>query len=704
MCSVMGDSLNPATPPLIHHRSGRSPLAAALLIALGYYLGARLGFALTLPQVPVAPLWPPNAILLAGLWLTPLRSWPLTLACVFAAHLAVQFQSGVPAGMVLCWFVSNCTEALIGASLMRRFGGGRAAFETLRGTALFFCCAGFAAPFISSFIDSAFVVMNGWGNATYWTLWRVRFFSNALANLTLVPVIVATAHGLTPPRWPSRRRLAEALLGLVAIGGICWLVFVQQRPGPGTSPALLYAPMPLLVAAAVRFGPLGASASVLICALIAISGAVLGQGPFVTSSATANALSIQSFLIVAWIPVMSLAAVLRERGHAEQGARSSGQQLAMAIEAVQLGRWEWDIASSQLTWSDVTRRIYEVPLDVPVSPQTFEALVHPDDRGLLAAASADGLTRGGVDVEFRILFPDGRIKWILSKGKTVHDERGRPVRMIGVKVDVTDRKNAELLIQEQQRELAALSRVAVAGELSVALAHEVNQPLAAILANAGAARRFLLHNPPDLREIGEIVEAIADDNKRAAAVITRFGELLRKGDTRWVTLRINDVVSSVIDVARGDIISRGVSLTKSLGQGLPQVLGDAVQLQQVILNLIINACDAMDGVTPGERRLFVMTAADGQAGLRVTVSDSGEGVPDDRLEQIFEPFVTTKPQRLGLGLAICRSIVSSHNGHLAVKNRPERGASFSFFLPAVPIAFTGAFRRPSTWEHGLTDE
>lgn len=685
----MADTVNQVAPTRSGTATDVSPIVLALTIALGYYLGAKLGFALTLPPMPVSTLWPPNAILLAGLLLTPARSWALVLLAVLAAHLAVQFQSGVPTPMVLSWYVSNCAEALIGAGLLRRFVPGTPRFATFRDTALFLACAGFAAPFVSSFLDAGFVIANGWGNARYWDVWSTRFFSNVLATITLVPFIVTTVAGLKRRAAIPRRKGLEATVGLAALVAVCWVVFVLQRPGPGTSPALLYAPLPLLVGAAVRFGPWGASASILTCAVMAIWAAGSGQGPFVTRSPAENALAIQLFLIAGWIPVMGLAAVLEERAHADAKARWSEEELAIAIDAAQLGRWDWDIATQKLTWSETTRRMYEVPLDAQVGPETFQALVHPDDRPLIAAAMADGAAGRGVDVEFRIMFPDGRIKWILSKGKTVYDAAGRPTRMVGVKMDVTARKAAELQIQEQRRRLAQRSGESVAGELSVALAHELNQPLAAILANAAAARRFLIHDPPDLNQLREIVEAIADDNRRAAAVITRLSALLKKQDTRWAPVDINDVVTSVIDIARGDIISRGVSLTRRLQDGLAPIFGDAVQLQQVVLNLIINACDALEPAPQGSRRLLIMTAADGPAAVRVTVTDSGAGVPADRIEHVFEPFVTSKPQRLGLGLAICRSIISAHDGRIWVESDAENGASFAFSLPAMPSASAG---------------
>ena len=216
-------------------------VGTAVVVAIGYYLGARLGFALTLAPVPVSTLWPPNAILLSGLLLTERGKWPSILVAVLLAHLAVQFQSGVPMGMVLCWYVSNCAEALMGALLLRRFVGATATFETLRGVAIFLACA-IAAPFLSSFLDAGFVKLNGWGAADYWTVWRTRFFSNVLATITLVPAVLTTARALPHSRHLSRRTLVEGTLGVVALTTVCWYIFAERVTGPGAAPALLYSP------------------------------------------------------------------------------------------------------------------------------------------------------------------------------------------------------------------------------------------------------------------------------------------------------------------------------------------------------------------------------------------------------------------------------------------------------------------------------
>ena len=568
---------------------------------------------------------------------------------------------------------------------MRRFSGERPAFDRFPQVVVFLVSAGFLAPFASSFLDAAFVALNQWGDAGYWTVFRTRFSSNVLATLTLVPVIVTTAENWRHVRRVSPRRWLEASGLLLALLASCSMVFILQHPGPGTSPALLYLPLPLLVWAAVRFGPWGASTSLLLCALLSIWGAVRGHGPFVGQLPQENAFAIQLFLIVTWIPIMSLAAVIRERAQAEEHARRSEEQLGLAIDAARLGRWDWDIPSNCATWSGETRRMFGVENDrEPVTFARFTGLVHTDDRQLVTQAVIAACEHPGVlEVEFRAGDCGSGPRWILCKGKTLFDGGGRAARMVGVHVDITERKSSELQIHAQQRALAHLDRVSLAGELSVALAHEINQPLAAILANARAGQRYLVHNPPDLAQVRDCLDAIADDDQRAADVIRRLQSLLRKNQARWQPVAINTVVSDVVGIARGDAISRGVSLVADLSAGLPPVSGDRSQLQQLLLNLVTNGCEAMGSVA-GERRLSVATALDPAGAVFVSVRDTGSGIPADQIDQIFEPFVSSKAGGLGLGLTICRSIVDAHAGRLWADNNAEGGASLCFTIPTDP--------------------
>jgi len=662
----------------------RHSLVCALLLSAAYYLGAKLGLALTLHPDPVSVLWPPNAILLATLLLTPPRVWWVMLLAVLPAHVAVELAAGIPMPMVLCWFLSNCSEALIGAVSLRAIASMPPRFDTFGRVGAFVLCVGFLAPFLSSFLDAGFVKLNGWGDRGYWPVWRLRFFSNVLANLTIVPVIVsAVTVGLAEWRRASSWRRTESAFLAAALVAMCYAVFVAQNPAPGTSPAWLYAPLPLLLWAAVRFGPAGISTCLLVFAFLAIWGASRGQGPFVTSSPQQNALSIQLFLTVTSSALIALAAVMEERREAAIVMQRSEERLNLALSAAQLCTWDWDIRNDRTEWSSDSKVILGLSAsEPPMTLEQFNQIVHSDDRAVVTRFVTGAIERRApFEVEFRIMRPDGTVRWVLSKGKPVLDEMGVPVRIIGVKADVTDRKQAEFEAQSHRRELAHLGRVALVGELSGALAHELNQPLAAILANARAGQRFLSHDPPDLNQLHEILGAIVDDDRRAANVIGRLRTLLKKDEAPRELLDVNHIIHEVVGIAHGDLIAREISVTSVLSPGLPQVTGDRVQLQQVVLNLVLNACDAMQASPAGMRRLALATATENGDDVRITVSDTGPGVHHDHVERIFEPFVTSKVQGLGLGLAICRSIVSAHEGRLWVENNSEHGATFHLVLP-----------------------
>jgi len=258
-------------------------------------------------------------------------------------------------------------------------------------------------------------------------------------------------------------------------------------------------------------------------------------------------------------------------------------------------------------------------------------------------------------------------------------------RILSIVRETTARKKAALEADANRRELAHLSRVAMLGELSGTLAHELSQPLTAVLSNAQAARRLLEQRPPDVGMVQAALDDIIRNDRRAGAVIDRLRTLLRKGETVLQPVDVNEVAREVIDLAYGELMSRRVTVKSTLSPAIPLVLGDRVQLQQVVLNLVLNACDAMKGTPMAQRHLELLTGSEGEF-VQVVISDRGSGIPDDQLERVFEPFVTFRAQGLGLGLAISRSIVAAHGGSIRAENNADGGATFRCRLPVADAA------------------
>jgi PAS domain S-box-containing protein len=421
-------------------------------VPIGYYVGAWVGFALTLHPVPVSTLWPPNAILLASLLLAPGRWWWALILAALPAHLLAELGSGIPMAMVLCWFVSNSAEALIGAVGLRLFVRGPLHFDSFRQVVVFLLFPVFLAPFLSSFLDAAFVAMNGFGQSTYWQVWQSRFASNIVAAVTLVPLIVIVGtRGVDLLRNLSWRRFLELGLLTLALLVVCALTFVGEPAGVRSNPALLYAPLPILLWSAVRFGPAGASGSFLIIALFAIWGATRGLGPFVTSSPRTNALSMQQFLIFGAVPVLTLAAVLRERVRAEARARWDEERLRLALSAAQMGTWEWEIRERRGTWSDTTRDVLGLPPASDVSIGRLFSLVVPEDRPALARVMRRVASPGGLyETEFRIAPPGGKARWVRASAIALANGDGVSKRLLGVTADITEEKQFLDAIQESE--------------------------------------------------------------------------------------------------------------------------------------------------------------------------------------------------------------------------------------------------------------
>jgi PAS domain S-box-containing protein len=286
-------------------------------------------------------------------------------------------------------------------------------------------------------------------------------------------------------------------------------------------------------------------------------------------------------------------------------------------------------------------------------------------------------------LEYRLRRYDGEYCWVLNNGVPRFAPDGTFLGYIGSAIDITQRKETESELRRQRAELAHMTRISTMGELAASLAHELNQPLTAILSNAQAAQRFMRAEPADLEEVRAILKDIVKDDSRAGEVIRRLRALVRKEQLDFVSLDLPSVISDVALLLHSDAILHNVRILLKLDHGLPQVRGDKVQLQQVMLNLMINAFDAMKDCRERKREVVVRAAADGTELVRVAVHDNGTGLLPDKFDRIFEPFYTTKRDGLGMGLSICRSIIESHRGNLWVESHRAAGATFYFTVPVA---------------------
>jgi C4-dicarboxylate-specific signal transduction histidine kinase len=362
--------------------------------------------------------------------------------------------------------------------------------------------------------------------------------------------------------------------------------------------------------------------------------------------------------------------------------RISEQRMNLAIGAAELALWEWDIVHDEIWSTEKGRALFGITKVDRISFDYLLNLLYAEDREPVRLAVDKSLAGGGdYEGEYRVVLPDGDLRWFTTRGQIEYNKHRLPLRMYGVSIDITRRKQAELDVQKQRNELAHLSRVTMLGELSGTLAHELNQPLAAILSNAQAALRFLAQDTPALNDVRDILKDIVGDNKRASEVIQRLRLLLRKAEVQHQPLEVNEVIQDVLKLVQSDLATRNIVVTIDLSSELPAVIGDRVLLQQVLLNLILNGCDAVAHTE--HRRLHICSLWNGEA-VQVSVRDLGRGIALDDIPHLFEPFFTTKPQGMGLGLAICRNIITAHNGRLWATNNADCGASFYFTLPANP--------------------
>jgi PAS domain S-box-containing protein len=662
-----------------------SDIGKAAFVAIGYFVGAEIAFFIgTLSDKIFAPLWPPNTVLFCALVLTPPKRWWIYILAAFPAHIVVELGVGMGALQLLIAFITNALIALVSAAAMRRFVGERPWFSDVRKTWLYVLIAALVVPAIVA-LGGAFVPILGDGSledfGLHWTQW---FASNSLGSLALAPIALILLAEPPLPSAPALRTVEALVIG-TALVVVCTIAF-EVSAGTlesGFLPALLYSPLPLILWSTVRFGASGASGAVLIVSAVLIWRALNGPSLFIASDPETNVFALQAFLIGLAIPVLLLGAAIEETRRAEHTTRDSEEQMSFAATSANIGLWQHNLATGDYWATEHCRNMFGLRANSPLNWETVGSVIHPDDRNTLKETMRAALRSSApAECEFRVVLPGEQTRWMTARAHATYDGEGNPAQLSGLVADITARKTAEYQIELQRRELAHLTRVSVVGELSGAIAHELNQPLTAILANAQASQRMLGKDTPNLPEIGSALDDIVQAGSRASEVISRVRRLLKKGESRYEAVDINELFRSTLNLLHSELISRRITVQLDLAKELPLAVGDPVELQQVLLNLAMNASDAMSSISTHRRLLTLTTRTIEDGFVEGIVSDRGRGITPDQQGRLFEPFYTTKEHGLGLGLSICSTIINSHGGDLRIVNNKTGGARAVFVLPA----------------------
>ncbi len=401
--------------------------------------------------------------------------------------------------------------------------------------------------------------------------------------------------------------------------------------------------------------------------------------------------SAETFDVGGEIRVLARIRDVTEQRAAERALEASDQRLRMALTAAKMGIWEWEIPTDRVIWSAEVSSIYG--LDAAETARTladFLERIHPDDRPAIHKRLVELIDRrkqdDSYDEEHRILWPNGEVRWVVSKGSVIFDDDGNPLRIIGTVMDATERKQAEEQAQQYLTDLWRMGRIRTADQTAISLAHELNQPLTAISLQAGiVASLAQTSGVPFSADLKSALREISEQAQRGGAIIRALRDLVKRGTTRREPAQVNDIVREVVRLIEAQARQRHASIALALDE-LPLINADRIQIAQVLMNLLQNALDALRDSAPELRSIEISTRTNiADNTVEVVVHDSGPGVPPEIGERIFDRFYTTKTDGIGLGLAIARSIAEAHEGKLWMDSAAIGGTAFRFCLP-IPAA------------------
>jgi PAS domain S-box-containing protein len=379
-----------------------------------------------------------------------------------------------------------------------------------------------------------------------------------------------------------------------------------------------------------------------------------------------------------------IAGIAIDRQRNQEILRERDARISLVAETADLAFWVIYPDGTNAWMSQKGRLMYGFDSNLPLTCDLILSRIHPEERATVKAEYDKACDLyGNFESEHRLLLPYGKTRWVIMRGRCLKDEHGNPLETIGLTLDVSEQKQAAVQLQLQREEMAHRNRVSLMGEMTASFAHELNQPLTAIANSASAARRFIEKGNNDPGLLQQILQDMVADSQRAGDVIRGIRSLVQKDTSVHTRLNVNAVITDTVRLVATDVVARESVVETELEPGLPDISGALVQVQQVLLNLIINALDAMEGLPPVERRIIISTRLDKGRTVEVTVRDFGTGLPKDRPDKVFDHFFSTKQKGMGMGLAIVRSIVEAHGGTITAENAPDRGARVLVRLPAL---------------------
>jgi PAS domain S-box-containing protein len=676
----------------------------AAVFAVCYAAASRFAdAALSTAELPAAVVLP-SALVLTVLLLTPIARWWTILASALVGHWLATVGQGASLAAVFESFVLDTTSAVLAATLIRNYVDLQWGLSALSSIGAFTGIA-LASPLIALLGSAALfqiqgpidpTIPDGFANAgTAWASWLIAVLGHTLAYLTIVPVGLASHAAVTKAiatqsrlvvRWS---RALEAVVLAAAVTIVSATVFAPMPQHPLGQVVLLFAPVPLVLYAALRFGLAGAALALFITACGAMRGAMHEVTVIHVSTVSVGVVVQQLLVLAVAIPLLFLAAVADERRRALVELTARDARYALATEAGHVFVYAYDPASGIVETDSTLGDLLHVPAVERQSPAWWWRQVHPDDSGKLQRAWSsrlEGTSPGGTasGVDFRLLDRDGRIRWFRERSGPVNLADADSPVLVGTITEITELREAEQVAAQRSRELAHVARTSVVGELAAALAHEIRQPLTAILINSQTAMRVLDAQPQDPDAAREILQQLAADGRRASEVVQRIRAFAKKGDVERGPIDLNALLREAVQLVRHDTIRRRVEIRFALAHESLIVFGDRVQLQQVALNLVLNALEALAVRPAGHERLVMIESARAATHTAIiTVRDTGPGIPPERQAAIFEPFITSKQHGLGVGLSISRTIVEAHGGVIWCESDPSVGGAA--FMVAIPL-------------------